>query len=49
MNKIFKSFLLDEHKFIPELQLRRPRFTYSACDHPLNIAKELKYQKKQVI
>ena len=31
MNKIFHKFLLTGDKFIHELHLRRPGFTYSAC------------------
>ena len=31
MNKIFKKLLLTGHKLIPELHLRKPGFTYSAC------------------
>ena len=30
MNEIVNKFLL-ENKFIPEMHLKRPRFTYSAC------------------
>ena len=31
MNKIFTKFLLIGGKFMPELHLQHPRFTYSAC------------------
>ena len=31
MNKIFVKFLLTGDKFTPELHLKQPRFTYSAC------------------
>ena len=31
MNKIVNTFLLSGKKFIPELHLRQPGFTYSAC------------------
>ena len=31
MDKIFNIFLLTRGKFMPELHLRRPRFTYSTC------------------
>ena len=31
MNKILNKFLLVGDKFIPELNLRQPGFTYSAC------------------
>ena len=31
MNKFINKFLLTADKFMPELPLKRPRFTYSAC------------------
>ena len=31
MNKVINKFLLAGDKFMPELYLKRPRFTYSAC------------------
>ena len=31
MNKIINIFLLTGDKFIPELHLKQPGFTYSAC------------------
>ena len=31
MNEIVKKFLLVGDKFIPELHLKEPSFTYSAC------------------
>ena len=31
MNKIVNTFLLTGDKFMSELDLRQPRFTYSAC------------------
>ena len=31
MVKIVKNVLLTGDKFMPELHLRRPKFTYSAC------------------
>ena len=31
MNKIVYEFLLDGNMFMPELHLRQPGFTYSAC------------------
>ena len=31
MNKIINKFLLVGDKFMPEMHLRQPRFTYSAC------------------
>ena len=32
MNKIFNKFLLTGDKFMPELHLKQPEFTYSACE-----------------
>ena len=31
MNKIINKFLLAVEKFVPELRLKQPRFTYSGC------------------
>ena len=31
MNNIINKFLLVGHKFMPEMHLRQPQFTYSAC------------------
>ena len=31
MNKIINKFLLTGDKFLPELYLKKPGFTYSAC------------------
>ena len=31
MNNIINKFLLIADKFMPELQLKQPGFTYSAC------------------
>ena len=31
MNKIIDKFLLTGDKFMPELHLKQPGFTYSAC------------------
>ena len=31
MNKIVNKFLLVGNKFMPEMHLKQPRFTYSAC------------------
>ena len=31
MNEIINKFLLTGDKFMPEMHLRQPRFTYSAC------------------
>ena len=32
MNEILNKFLLVGHKFMPEMHLKHPGFTYSACD-----------------
>ena len=32
MNEIVNKFLLSGDKFMPEIHLKQPRFTYSACD-----------------
>ena len=31
MNEIVNKFLLASDKFMPEIQLKQPGFTYSAC------------------
>ena len=31
MNKIVNKFLFGGDKFMPEMHLRQPKFTYSAC------------------
>ena len=31
MNNVIKKFLLAGDKFMPEMHLRQPQFTYSAC------------------
>ena len=31
MNEIVNKFFLAESTFMPEINLRQPRFTYSAC------------------
>ena len=31
MNNIINKFLLAGHKIMPEMHLRQPQFTYSAC------------------
>ena len=38
MNEIVKKFLPGD-KFIPEMRLKQPRFTYSACG-PFTVNKE---------
>ena len=32
MNKIINKFLFNREKFMPELRLEQPGFTYSACE-----------------
>ena len=39
MNEIVNKFLLVGDKFMPELHLKQPGFTYSACG-PFSINKE---------
>ena len=39
MNEIFNTFLLAGDKFVPEMHLKQPGFTYSACG-PLTKNKE---------
>ena len=31
MNEIVNKFLLADDKFMPEMRLKQPEFTYSAC------------------
>ena len=31
MNEVINKFLLTGDKFMPEMQLKQPRFTYSSC------------------
>ena len=40
MNEIVNKFLLAGDKFMPQMHLRQPGFTYSACAHSLKINKE---------
>ena len=40
MNKIINTFILTEDKFKPELYLKQPGFTYSACG-PFNKHREI--------
>ena len=49
MNEIVNKFLLAGDKFMPEMHLKQPRFTYSACNPFTKIKKELKNLKKQEI
>ena len=47
MNEIVNTFLLAGDNFMPEMHLKQPGFTYSACGHLLKIKNEFKYLKKQ--
>ena len=48
MNKIINKFLLAGDKFMPEMHLRQPRFTYSACGtFTKNKERIQKFVKKQ--
>ena len=50
MNKIINKFLLAGDKFMPEMHLRQPRFTYSACGtFTKNKERIQKFVKKQEI
>ena len=42
MNKIINNFLLTADKFMAEIYLRHPRFTYSACEPFTKNRKNLK-------
>ena len=42
MNEIVHNFLLAGDKFMPEVQLKQPEFTYGAVDHLLKIKNEFK-------
>ena len=46
MNDIINKFLLAGDKFMPEMHLRQPGFTYSACG-PFTKSKEIKQNFKQ--
>ena len=50
MNKIINKFLLTGVKFMPELHLKQPGFTYIVIvEHLVNIVEELKNLEKEVI
>ena len=48
MNEIVNRFLLAGDKFMPEMHLRQPGYTYNACE-PFPKNKESKNLKKQEI
>ena len=46
MNKIINKFLSIGDKFMPELQLKQPGFTYSACGlYPKHIERIPKFRE----
>ena len=49
MNKIVNEFLLAGDKFMPEMHLRQPGFTYSACGPFTKKEKEYNNLTKQGI
>ena len=49
MNEILIKFLLAGDIFAPEMHLKQPGFTYSACGPFTKTKKELKNLKKQEI
>ena len=53
MNEIINKFLLAGDKFMPEMHLRQPGFTYSPCGpftkNKERITKKLKKQKTEKI
>ena len=50
MNEIVNKFLLAGDKFMPEMHLRQPGFTYSACgSFTKNKERMQKFIKKQEI
>ena len=49
MNKIVNEFLLAGDKFMPEMHLRQPGFTYSPCGPFTKKEKEYNNLKKQGI
>ena len=49
MNVIVNKFLLAGHRFIPEMHLRQPGFTYSACGPFTKNKGRIKNLKKQEI
>ena len=49
MNEIVNTFLLAGDKFMPEMHLKQPGFTYSACRTFTKEKKEYKNLKKQEI
>ena len=48
MNEIVKKSLLEGHKFMSEMHLRQPGYTYNACE-PFTKNKDLKKHEIHVI
>ena len=49
MNEIVYKFLLAGNKLLPEMHLRQPRFTYSACESFTKTKNDYKNFSKQEI
>ena len=49
MNEIVSKVLLAWDKFMPEMHLRQPRFSYNAVNHKLNTKSKYKSLKQQEI
>ena len=49
MKEIVNKFLLTGDKYMPEIHLRQPGFTYSAVSHIQKIKKKSKKLRKQGI
>ena len=49
MNEIVEKFLLAGYKFMPEMHLRQPRFTYNVFGPFIKNKKEYKSLKKKEI
>ena len=49
MNETVNKFLLAGDKFMPEMHLKQPRFTYAACGSFTKARKEFKTLKKYEI
>ena len=49
MNKIVNTLLLAADKFMPEVHLRQPGFTYSACGPFTETKERIQNLKKQKI
>ena len=46
MNDIINKFLLERYKFMPEMHLKQPQFTYSVCGPFTKNKKNFKNLKK---